>query len=126
MHVVDGRKHQPRRDKGTHLLQAVKEKIKIRIPYCTVAYGRELIELCTAAIPAHNTSNGLLLSLGKPTAAKILSKYHQPFICSELRILKGSLIIYVVGGRTPIQQWRVIFFGVPVGAEHLPRREKSE
>ena len=40
------------------------------ISYSAVAGGRELVELCPAAMPALNTSNGVLLSLGRPTTAK--------------------------------------------------------
>ena len=41
------------------------------ISYSAVAGGRELVELCPAVMPALNTSNGVMLTLGRPTAAKI-------------------------------------------------------
>jgi hypothetical protein len=45
--------------------------------------------------------------------------FHQPLICNELRIQKGSLIVYMVGGRKH-QPRRVIF------CEHLPGRKTTE
>ena len=40
------------------------------ISYSAVAGGRELVELCPAAMPAHNTQQRRVTFLGTPTAAK--------------------------------------------------------
>ena len=78
------------------------ERIKVRFSYNSFAGGRELVELCLAAMPAHNTTNGVLFSLGRPTTGRKLTISIQHFLfwpapqnCGEhYRRRSLTLIIY--------------------------------
>ena len=63
------------------------------ISYSAVAGGRELVELCPAAMPAHNTSNGVILFLGTPKAAK-LEIMLQEFMAKHMFIIQQKISGY--------------------------------